>query len=88
MANKIRNRKIKPSSRLETSIRYKIDTKRVSSNDMLIVNISHESKPFRATYYFKGSEVAQKDSIHFEVYDDNPQNYIIWSGANPIKVEN
>jgi len=84
MTNIPHNRTIRPSSRLNTSTRYKIDTKKVSSDDTLIVTIDHESKPFRKTYHFKGSDVAQKNNIHFEVNEDCSPINITWSGAQPI----
>ena len=69
MAEIIRNRTIRPSSRIEKSKNYKIDTKQVSHNDILIVNIDHESKDFSKTYEFNGVDVENKDSISFRVND-------------------
>jgi hypoxanthine-DNA glycosylase len=80
----IRNRTIRPSSRLETSKSYKINTKAVTARDILIVNIDHESKSFRATYKFHGKDVAHKDSISFRVNDYSSRIDITWSGAMPI----
>lgn len=80
----IRNRTIRPSTRLETSKSYKIDTKIVTRGDILVVNIVHESKPFQKTYKFNGSDVAQKDSISFRVNDFGTSIEITWSGAMPI----
>ena len=79
-----RNRTIRPSSRLETSKNYKIDTKNVSKNDFLVVNIDHETKPFRKTYKFNGADVAHKDSISFRVAESGTSIDISWSGATPI----
>ena len=84
MAEIIRNRTIRPSTRLEKSKSYKIDTKKVSHNDILIVNIDHETKPFRKTYRFKGSEVAHKDSISFRVNDFGTSIDVSWGGVIPI----
>lgn len=84
MAEIIRNRTIRPLSRLETSKRYKIDTKTVLSGDILIVNIDHESKSFKKTFRFKGSDVANRDSISFRVSDFETHIDISWSGAQPI----
>jgi hypoxanthine-DNA glycosylase len=80
----IRNRTIRPSSRLDTSNSYKIDTKTVESGDILIVNIDHESKPFQKTYHFEGKGVADKASISFRVIDSGTEIQITWSGASPI----
>lgn len=79
-----RNRTIRPSTRLEKSKSYKIDTKNVSRGDILVVNIDHETKPFRKTYKFNGSDVAHKDSISFRVNDFGTSIDISWSGATPI----
>ena len=84
MSEIIRNRTIRPSSRLESSKSYKIDTKAVSSGDTLIVNIDHESKPFKKTFTFRGSDVAHLNSIHFKVHDFGTHIEISWSGAKPI----
>jgi len=80
----IRNRTIRPSSRLETSKSYKINTKDVSGRDILIVNIDHESKSFRRTYKFNGADLANKASISFKVKEDGASIEIKWSGAKPI----
>lgn len=85
MADIIRNRIIRPSSRLESSKSYKINTKQVSIGDILIVNIDHESKPFHKTYKFNGAEVANKDSISFRVNDFETSTEISWSFAQPIE---
>lgn len=84
MAEIIRNRTIRPSTRLETSKSYKIDTKAVSRGDILILNIDHESKKIRKTYKFNGSDVAHKDSISFRVNDYGTSIDISWSGASPL----
>lgn len=84
MTEIIRNRTIRPSTRLEKSKSYKIDTKNVSGSDTLVVNIDHETKSFRKTFRFKGSDVAHKDSISFRVNDFETHIDISWSGAQPI----
>ena len=84
MAEIIRNRTIRPSTRLEKSKSYKIDTKTVSGGDILVVNIDHETKSFRKSYKFNGSDVAHKDSISFRVNDYGTTIDICWSGATPI----
>jgi len=84
MAEITRNRTISPSTRLEKSKSYKIDTKNVSRDDILVVNIDHETKPFRKSYKFNGSDVAHKDSISFRVNAFGTSIDISWSGATPI----
>ena len=85
MTEIIRNRTIRPSTRLEKSKSYKIDTEKVSNGDILIVNIDHESKSFRKTYKFNGADLVNKDSISFIVSDYGTHIDISWSGAKPIK---
>ena len=82
-----RNRTIRPSSRLEKSKNYKIDTKTVSRGDILVVNIDHESKPFHWTFKFIGLDLAHKNSISFRVNDYGTHIDINWSGANPHGIE-
>jgi hypoxanthine-DNA glycosylase len=84
MGEIIRNRTIRPSTRLEKSKSYKIDTKSVSRDDILLVNIDHETKSFRKSYKFNGSDIAYKDSISFRVNDFGTSIDISWSGATPI----
>lgn len=81
-----RNRTIRPSTRLEKSKSYKIETKTVSRGDILVVNIDHETKPFRKSYKFIGSDVAHKDSISFRVNDYGTTIDISWSGVTPIGI--
>jgi hypoxanthine-DNA glycosylase len=79
-----RNRTIRPSTRLEKSKSYKIDTKNITRSDILIVNIDHETKSFQKTFKFNGADVAHKDSISFRAHDLGTSIDIRWSGANPI----
>lgn len=84
MTDITRNRTIRPSTRLAKSKNYKIDTKTVSSGDILVVNIDHETKPFRKSFKFNGSDIAHKDSICFRVNENGTSIDISWSGALPI----
>lgn len=85
MTEIIRNRTIRPSTRLEKSKSYKIDTKTVSQGGILVVNIDHETKSFLKSYEFNGSYVAHKDSISFRVNDYGTTIDISWSVATPIE---
>ena len=82
MANIIRNRTIRPSTRLEMSKSYKIDTENVGAGDILIVNIDHESNTLKRSYLFDGNDVSDRKSISFRVNDFGRID-ISWSGANP-----
>lgn len=65
----IRNRTIRPSTRKDTSVNYRVDIKGISANDTLIVNIDHESKSFRKAFKFRGSDVLKRKSLGFKVQD-------------------
>lgn len=80
MAKILRNRVIRPSTRLQTSKSYKIDTKNVLSNDILEVYITHESdENFHKVFIFQGSEIAHRNSISFRVYEYGNIIDILWS---------
>lgn len=84
MTEIIRNRTIRPSSRLLKSKNYKINTKKVTAGDILIVKVDHESESFYKTYKFNGNDVAKKNSISFRVHNFGTSIDISWSGAQPI----
>jgi hypoxanthine-DNA glycosylase len=86
MTTIIRNRTIRPSTRLEKSKSYKIDTKIVDSGDTLIVNIDHESKSFFKSFSFNGDDLKNKNSISFRVNDYSTRIDITWSGAKPTNL--
>lgn len=77
MAEINRRRVIRPSTRQNSSINYKVDVEGISKNDHLIVEITHESKPFRQCFKFEGKDLIGKKSIHFQVVE-NPSVRIIW----------
>ncbi|HWB25563.1 MAG TPA: hypothetical protein VG738_08785 [Chitinophagaceae bacterium] len=79
-----RNRTIRPSTRKDTSVNYRIDIKGITAADTLVVNIGHESKPFRKTFKFKGSDVTKKKSLGFTVFDDGKNITITWISTQPI----
>lgn len=79
MSKVYRNRTIRPSSRLESSVSYKINTEKVTANDTLIVTINHESKNFTKEFTFSGYKIANRSSIHFKYTNGE----IIWSAVQP-----
>ena len=83
MAEIIRNRTIRPSTRQDTSVNYRVHIDSISPSDTLIVNIKHESKPFTKSFKFKGSEVLKKKSLGFKVFDDGKQIIINWTSTQP-----
>ena len=80
----IRNRTIRPSTRKNSSVNYRVHIKGINTNDTLLVNISHESKSFKKTFKFKGNDVLKKKSLGFKVYDDGKQIIINWISTQPI----
>ena len=79
MTELVRTRTIRPSTRLESSTSYKIDTSKVGVNDKLVVKIYHETENFEKTYEFTGYKVAKRNSIHFKVVN----NDIVWTTVTP-----
>jgi hypothetical protein len=78
-----RNRTIRPSTRKESSKSYKVETTKVLRDDTLVVNINHETLPFKKTYNFKGSEINGRKSISFRVDDYGTGLVISWSEVIP-----
>ncbi len=81
----IRTRVIRPSTRLKTSVSYKINTEVVGSGDTLRVEITHESKPGRWVYFFNGRDVCDRRSISFSVIETGRKVDISSSGAQPVR---
>ena len=85
MAEIIRNRTIRPSTRKESSVNYRVDISKVLKGDTLIVNINHESQPFKKSYYFEGNTIAERNNLSFRVADYGNRFEIVWSGVQPLK---
>lgn len=86
MAEIIKRRIIRPSSRKAISDSYKVDTKNVSTGDTLVVVIEHESNPdFKREYRFKGADLVKANSIHFYVSEaTSPEPKITWPTIKPL----
>lgn len=84
MAEIIRNRTIRPSTRKDSSVNYRVHIKGLAQGDTLAVNINHESRSFAKTYRFKASDVLQKKSLCFKV-EDTPKGITIhWISTQPV----
>lgn len=83
----VKKRVLRPSTRLASSKSYKINTEKVSENDILHVEISHETNPeiVLFKYEFSGSDVANRNSIHFKAEQKDEGWIITWSGASPVR---
>lgn len=80
----IRNRTIRPSTRKDTSVNYRVHLDGISAGDTLVVNIKHESKSFFKSFRFKGSEVLKKKSLGFKVSEIDNKIEISWTSTQPI----
>ena len=87
MTEILRNRTIRPSTRLASSKSYKVDTRKVLHDDTLTVHVNHESLPYDRTFTFAGKDVAHRKSISFRVYDYGTHIDLHWSGAQPLTVK-
>ncbi|RIV72908.1 hypothetical protein [Flagellimonas aequoris] len=85
MAEIVRKRTIRPSTRKATSFNYRVDVAKVLADDILLVEVGHESKDFKKTYTFNGSDLANKNNISFRVRDYGTHIDVQWSGAQPSK---
>lgn len=79
-----RNRTMRPSTRKDISVNYRIHIDGITASDTLIINITHESKPFRKSFKFRGSDVIKKKSLGFKVVDDGKAIKIHWISTQPV----
>lgn len=70
MAIIVRNRVLRLSTRLSTSVSYKINIEKVSKQDKLIVRVYSEQKRLIAEFHFDGHNIAPQKSIHFRYVND------------------
>lgn len=84
MAEIIRNRTIRPSTRLESSVNYRVHIDGITASDILLVNINHETKTYNKTFKFKGTDLLKKKSLGFKVIEDDKQIIINWTSTQPI----
>lgn len=82
MAKKVLTRTIRPSSRKKSSKSYKVDVSRVASEDILAIEIDHETEDLFQTVWFEGSSLRGKKSVHFHV-DDKQLQRISWTPIPP-----
>jgi hypothetical protein len=80
----VRKRTIRPSTRKATSVNYRVDIKGIGASDTLIVEISHESRPFHKVFKFRGRDVLQKKSLGFTVNEKGHGIDIQWISTQPV----
>lgn len=75
-----RNRTIKPSSRESTS-KYRVNLENVQVDDIIHINIDHESKPFKESYVIKAKDLNGKKSLYFTTEENGDSIKVIWTGG-------
>ena len=80
----IRNRTIRPSTRKDSSVNYRVHIKGLAKGDTLVVNIDHESKPFKKQFKFRAADVLQKKSLGFKVEETAKGITIHWISTQPV----
>lgn len=85
MAEIIRNRTIRPSSRHKSSKNYRVDTSKVKKGDTLLVNVYHESKPFLKSFRFGWKQVINRN-ITFSTKTHGKEVIIGWNKVKPIEL--
>src|ERR1700742_375789 len=70
MAEIIRRRTIRPSTRGENSPNYRVDITKVGSGDTLIVEVTHESRPYSKTFKFIGKELIKRKTLSFTASEE------------------
>jgi hypothetical protein len=80
----IRNRTIRPSTRKDISVNYRVHIDNISTGDTLVVNVKHESKPFIKSFKFKGSDILKKKSLGFKVTETGSDIQITWTSTQPV----
>ncbi|MCT4637705.1 MAG: hypothetical protein N4A72_08340 [Bacteroidales bacterium] len=76
-------RTISPSNRQASSNTYKVSTNSVTVNDILIVFVDHESKPYKNQYAFTGTEISGRKSISFRVEETEESVEVSWVSIVP-----
>lgn len=87
MAHIERNRTLRPSTR-EVALTYKVDTKKVTEDDVLVINIDHEDDKGNILFQYQidGKKVHTLKSIHFRAIPLVKGWMIEWSGAEPERI--
>jgi len=84
MPDIIRRRTIRPSTRKDTSVNYRVDITGIAPSDTLVVEIGHESKPFQKLFKFRGIDILKRKSLGFKVSEVGNHISITWTSTQPI----
>jgi len=81
-----RNRTIRPSTR-ESSSKYRVNLENVQTNDIIRINIDHETKPFQESYTIAAKSLMGKKNLYFNVQENGKDISIVWAGdVIPTKI--
>jgi len=83
MAEIIRRRTIRPSTRGKNSPNYRVDINKVGSGDILIVKVTHESRSYSKTFKFIGKELTKRKTLSFKVSEEGNKITIHWASTQP-----
>jgi hypothetical protein len=75
--------RIIPSIRTVAPKKFSVRTSAVTADDVLLLHIKHESKPFNESYVFDGEKIDGKKTIHFHVEEKGKNVTIIWDDVEP-----
>lgn len=74
-----RNRTIRPSSRQSTS-KYRVNLDKVQDDDIIYINIGHESKAFKESYIIYAKNLLGKKNLYFDVEEVGNSVKVVWAG--------
>lgn len=74
-----KNRTIRPSSRQSAS-KYRVNVENAQQDEIIHINIDHESKPFKEIYIIKARDLNGKKSLYFTVEENGDSVKVIWTG--------
>jgi|SRR5690606_174980 len=74
-----RNRTIRPNTR-QTSSKYRVNLEKVRADDVVRINIDHESKSFQESYTITAKDLLGRKNLYFDVKENGDSISIIWIG--------
>lgn len=82
-----KRRTLRPSNRDTKSI-YKINTSKITENEILRIEIDHEDSPKEliAMFELSGHMVAEKNSIHFHAIQSSEGWLFKWYNIQPTRI--
>jgi hypothetical protein len=84
MSEIVRRRTIRPSTRKNTSVNYRVAINSVGASDLLVVEIRHESKSYQKSFRFRGIDILKRKSLGFKVSEVGGRIEVTWISTQPI----